>query len=326
MGLLSGVKRRIKDAARARGYAVVRLPRPHEVVVPESYPPGHFYSVVPSATEIERRAGAIFSRPTVIPGIDLRAKEQIGLLKELVSFRDEVSFWAPERRIRFDIENDTFSWDDAPVLHAMLRRFRPRRIVEIGSGHSSACMLDTDDLHLGSSVDFTFIDVDCGVLRRVLRDGDLSRTRMIEKPVQDVERSVFTALQEGDLLFVDSSHVVKAGSDLTTIFFEIFPALAPGVLVHVHDVRYPFEYPRQTLAHGTYWNEAYFLRAFLMHNPEFEIVFWLNYLVGLNDPEVREGLEGLPLDRWDARFRGSSGDYREAGGSIYLRKKEKEKA
>lgn len=315
------LKQRIRSLARTFGYDIVPLERTPADAVPERYPPGHFYSVVPSLSELSRHAASIFARPAAVSAVNLNSAAQIRILREIAALMEDPPFYAKGRATRFDIDNDSFSYDDAPVLHAMLRRIRPRRVVEIGSGHSSACMLDTDERHLGASVQFTFIDVDCSVLRRLLREEDLARVRVIEQPVQDVDRAVFATLSENDLLFVDSSHVVKIGSDLTTIMFEILPSLAPGVWIHFHDVRYPFQYPRDLVSGGSFWNEAYLLRAFLMYNRDFEIAFWLNHLVGLPDPEVGELLRRLPLDKWDARFNRSRGDISGAGGSLYLRKR-----
>jgi len=283
-------------------------------------PPGHYYSPIPSLADIQKRRAEIFSKHTDLKGIDLNTREQVELLTAFARLKEDVPFYAETRRIRFNIDNGAFSYDDAPVLHYMLRHLKPERVIEIGSGHSSACMLDTSELYFSRKIKFTFIDIDCFHLRSNLREGDAATLTMIEQPVQAVDMAVFRELQPGDLLFIDSSHVVKTGSDLTTILFEILPALPPGVCVHFHDIRYPFEYHEGAVMAGIFWNEAYFLRAFLQYNDSFKITFWLNYLVNASMPEINERLRLLPLDAWARRFNHGVMDFSGAGGSIYLTK------
>ncbi|MDH4187025.1 MAG: class I SAM-dependent methyltransferase [Nitrospira sp.] len=314
-----GLRQAVRRLVRRSGYDIVRLqPASH---IPECFPPGHFYSVIPSLSEVTARAASIFSKKAAIRAVKLNAEAQIQLLREFSEMGEPVPFYSPEKRIRFDIENNSFSYDDAPILHYMLRRLHPKRVVEIGSGNSSACMLDTNDLYLDYPIDFTFIDINCEGVRASLREKDLSRVRVVEQPIQDVDLELFSRLQGNDLLFIDSSHVMKAGSDLATILFDVLPVLAPGVCVHFHDVRYPFQYQQDAVLKGVLWNEAYLLRAFLMYNASFDITFWLNYLVNVDSSEVADLLRFLPLAEWDRRFNNCANEYSSAGGSIYLTKK-----
>jgi len=318
---MTALRQSVRRIVRRFGYDVVRVGRWPHPSIPESFPPGHFYSVVPSLAEVTERAPAIFAKSAELHGIGLNLAGQIRLLREFAAMAETPPFYSPERRRRFNIENNSFSYDDAPILHYMIRRLRPRRIIEIGSGNSSACMLDTSELHLGGAVEFTFIDPDCGNLRRNLLAEDFLKVRILERPVQEVDRGIFTALRANDLLFIDSSHVIKAGSDLCTILFEVLPVLAPGVCIHFHDIRYPFQYERETVLNGVFWNEAYLLRALLMYNSSFAITFWLNCLVNVKLGEARNLLERLPLPEWDRRFNDGAGNYSSAGGSIYLTKR-----
>jgi hypothetical protein len=96
--------------------------------------------------------------------------------------------------------------------------------------------------------------------------------------VQDVEPEVFAALEAGDVLFVDSTHVVKAGSDVNHLILEVLPRLAEGVWIHLHDIFYPFEYPPAWVREGRAWQEAYLLRAFLTFNPRFAIRWFQDFL------------------------------------------------
>jgi hypothetical protein len=103
----------------------------------------------------------------------------------------------------------------------------------------------------------------------------LSHLQIINKPVQETDIEMFDVLDENDILFIDSSHVVKTGSDVNFELFEILPRLKKGVIVHIHDIPYPFEYPREWVIERNYsWNEVYAVRAFLMYNNSFEVLFF----------------------------------------------------
>src|SRR5690606_8620162 len=106
-----------------------------------------------------------------------------------------------------------------------------------------------------------------------------------------VPLAVFEELNAGDMLFIDSTHVAKTGSDVNYILFEILPRLKSGVLIHFHDIFYPFEYPRDWVFNGRNWNEVYFLKAFLMYNTTFEIKLFSHYL-HKHHPNV---FEAMPL-------------------------------
>jgi hypothetical protein len=240
-------------------------------------PPGHFYSPIPDLETLRPREDELFDCSLrALPGIDARVEQQLALMADFARlYRDQPWHDAPTDGRRYGFLNDQYSYSDAIFLFCMLRTARPARVIEVGSGHSSAAMLDTADLFLdsdGSRVDFTFIDPYPDRLHSVLRPEDHDRVRILDTPVQDVPLETFDALQANDVLFIDSTHVSKTGSDVNRLYFEVLPRLAPGVLVHIHDVHYPFEYPREWVFEGRAWNEVYLLRAFLLFNRGFEIV------------------------------------------------------
>lgn len=257
--------------------------------------PGHFYSPVPSAADtdraVARREQEIAAATSAgLPGIDLNAEGQRILFKELAaSFND-----LPQKQTegwRYHPDNVMYGLADAAIYHAMLRRFPPKRIVEVGSGFSSAVALDTADRFLpDAEMKFTFIEPYPDRLLGLLGDRDRKRCALIKSPVQDAGTQVFEELEPGDILFIDSSHVSKAGSDVNLLFFEILPRLADGVLVHVHDILWPFEYPERWLRQRRGWTEAYLLRAFLAFNSAFSIELF-NAWFWHSEPElVREAL------------------------------------
>jgi predicted O-methyltransferase YrrM len=236
-------------------------------------PHGHFYSPLPSRREV----ADAFSRGEIgppFPAIDLNLAGQFELLQEFAGYYPEFPF--PETAIeghRFHFQNPSYGPHDACVLYSVMRHLRPKRIVEVGCGYSSAAILDLNDLLFEGRLELTFVDPDLTQLRRLLRQGDVDRATLIEKPVQDVPNSLFERLEANDILFIDSSHVSKVGSDVNHLFFEVLPALKPGVWVHIHDVTMDFEYPRHWLDEGRAWNELYLLRAFLMYNRTFRVMY-----------------------------------------------------
>ena len=243
-------------------------------------PPGHFYSPYPSRDEVARRAAAIFDRSgRDVPGIDLNESRQMALLEELKRFYAEVPFTAePGTDLRYHFENRYYSYSDAIFLYSVIRHLSPKRIIEVGSGYSSCVIMDTNDLFFDGAIACTFIEPFPDILRSLLRPGDEEKIEILEQPVQDVDPNRFAELEAGDILLIDSTHVSKVGSDVNRLFFEVMPALRPGVWVHVHDVFYPFEYPREWVDEGRAWNEDYLLRAFLMYSNAFEIVLFNTFL------------------------------------------------
>ena len=239
-------------------------------------PPGHFYSPIPQAgLELDEHGYA------TLAGVDLNLAGQLDTIAALAAYYAELPF--PEHPAdghRFHFDNPYFTGGDAVVLYGMLRRLEPRRIVEVGSGHSSAAMLDVTD-RFALSPRITFIEPYPATLHACLRDTDLERHTLVTSKVQAVGMGVFEALAAGDILFIDSSHVLKAASDVHFLLFDVLPRLAPGVVVHLHDIPWPFEYPQVWLREGRAWNEAYALRAFLQYNDTFEIVCFNAYLACL---------------------------------------------
>jgi predicted O-methyltransferase YrrM len=226
-----------------------------------------------------------------ISGIDLQVAEQLRLLSSFQQYY-QVDLFPPTKAegARYYYENGYYNFTDAFVLQSFIRHFKSRRIIEAGSGFSSAVMLDTrekyrHDLHL------TFIEPNPERLYSLLKDKDREHAQIITKNLQDVELSHFSVLEPGDILFIDSTHVSKTGSDVNYIFFEIIPSLKPGVLIHFHDIFYPFEYPREWVYEGRNWNENYLLRSFLMYNSAYSIRFFAHYL------SLHHGalLESMPL-------------------------------
>ena len=270
------------------------------------YPPGHFYSPnVDVSDPLVQQAVHNRTRAALPLGIALDAAEMLKTMRRLSAHHSSFTF--PRRQQpgwRFYFDNPFFGPHDASILFSMLLEFRPQRVIEVGCGHSSALLLDTSDRFFNGALDLTFIDPS---LDRVQQSWGIHHARLVQERLQNVALETFPALDANDILFLDSSHVAKTGSDVNHYLFEILPRLKPGVLIHIHDILYPFEYPAEwVLNEKRGWNEAYALRAFLQYNSAFEVVYWNNFASHF----LRDQLAALmPLC------------LENEGGSIWLRKR-----
>ena len=243
-------------------------------------PPGHFYSPIPAVEEVRQREATIFnvSSPTV-RGIDLNETGQLRLFAALSEFYREQPFpVTKEPGLRYFFENVAFSYFDAIILYSMIRYLKPRRVIEIGCGYSSCVLLDTNERFFNNRIECTFIEPYPQLLKSLVKESDPSRITVIPSKLQDVDLEVFARLEPNDILFVDSSHVSKTGSDVNYVFFDILPRLIPGLYIHFHDIFHPFEYPKTWVYEGRAWNEAYLLHAFLQYNDAFVIQLSNSYL------------------------------------------------
>jgi hypothetical protein len=237
--------------------------------------PGSYSSPIPDIKELRASSHIVYDRsPTGIPAIDVHIKEEVELAREFATYYKDIPF--PEKKqdgCRYYLDNDYFSYGDGVVLYSVLRRFKPKRVIEVGSGFSSAAMLDVND-RFNCEIDFTFIEPFPDRLLSLLRDQDRDRCNILRARIQEVSAGLFANLHENDILFVDSSHVAKTHSDVVHLLFNILPSLNRGVIVHFHDILWPFEYPSAWHDIGRAWNEAYFLRAFLQYNECFRILYF----------------------------------------------------
>lgn len=274
----------------------------------QGWPRGHFYSPVADIDQVKALAERLFEKDVDLgPSIRLRPDRQKRLLEALAIYYPDFDWGAQRSKDhRYYLDNGLFTGADAVILYAMMRHFAPRRIIEIGSGFSSALMLDTNERFLDGCVQCTFIEPFSSRLYLLMDEPDRERCRIMEKMVQDVPVEQFRELEANDILFVDSSHVSKIGSDVNYLVFEVLPALRSGVIVHFHDILWPFEYPeRWVLRLRWSWNEAYLLRAFLQYNDAFEILLF-NSFVGYRFADYLQ--QSMPLCM------------KYTGGSLWLRK------
>lgn len=274
-------------------------------------PAGHFYSPIPNIEELAKEEDRIFREISVeeleASGIDLNKEGQEEMMRNLSVYLQDEFPEKKEEGSRFYHDNASINHTDSLTLHAMLRYLKPKNVIEIGCGRSSAMMLDTNEKWLDNQMHISFIEPYPELLKSVMKEDDQIKQDITVYPkrVQDMPLEKFEELQEGDVLFIDSTHVSKIGSDVHFEMFEIFPRLKPGVMIHLHDVCYGFSYPRHWLFESMFhWNETYLLRAFLSNNRNYEIVFWPDSLPHFSKEWEKYCHTG---NKW-------------GGGSIWLRK------
>lgn len=271
------------------------------------FPPGHYYSPINSVQEIKKQEHKIWKLelPDSIPGIDLNTNYQRQLIQDLSEYYSEMPFMAqPQKGLRYYFENDYYSYSDSIALYSMLRLFKPKRLIEVGSGFSSAVMMDTNEHFFGGAVQLEFIEPNPKRLYSLFNESDKENIKVTEDLVQNIPISNFQKLEGGDMLFIDSSHVTKTGSDLNYILFEILPSLNIGAIIHFHDIFFPFEYPKEWVYSGRNWNENYILRAYLMNSDAFKIIHFSDYL----HQKHPDSFKSMPLS------------YKNTGGSLWLMK------
>ena len=236
--------------------------------------PVHFYSPIPDLRELARD-GFPGAGPSEMVGVDMRPQEQLRLLHEVIArFQPECDFpFQPTgARNEFYVDNSYFGYSSAVALHALIRRGRPHRVIEVGAGFSSlviarAALMNAAE---GAPAEFTTIDP---FPSRVVAVGVPGLSRVLAARVQDVGLAPFADLREGDLVSIDSSHAVRTGGDVPFLYLEVLPRLAPGVLVHIHDVFLPEDYPHAWLRRRYFWSEQYLVHALLLFSRGFEVVF-----------------------------------------------------
>lgn len=225
--------------------------------------PDHFHYPVPSTRELD---DTVFDRVSECVGLNWNSATQLRFLEEVVPR------FMPERP--FD-QNEGLNVADMAILYAMIREHRPRKIIEVGSGHSTLVIASACAKNAGDGVGAEFIAID-PYPRSLVSFGLPGLTRLVRRKVQSVGLSEFDGC---DLLFVDSSHVAGIGSDVNMLILEVLPRLKPGCVVHFHDILVPGEYWRDwVIGQRYYWSEQYLLWAFLLFNRAYDVLWASRYM------------------------------------------------
>ena len=217
--------------------------------------PIHYYEPIPDFRSITPDQ---ITRQRTFPAIDFEWEKQLALLNEIASYQNEIL------NLEFDFNNDYFSGFDAAVYYALIRHLKPQRIIEIGGGYSTR--IANKALERNEKGSLTCIEPHPE--QRLLEAG--LEIELIRKPIEEIGIEFFSCLKANDILFIDSSHTVKFGSDVCYEFLEVLPTLNPGVWIHVHDIFFPHDYPADWLLNRRLaLNEQYLLEAFLSFNKSF---------------------------------------------------------
>ncbi|MCE0521393.1 MAG: class I SAM-dependent methyltransferase [Methylacidiphilales bacterium] len=274
-----------------RRYGLPNFPIAHKILFKVGILPisRHFYEPLFHPDDLKRPLKNLRH----LPGIEFDLKSQLALLKrfryndEILRYFDGASAGLPG--CKFVLANPGFREGDVELYYNVVRNFKPSRIIEIGSGYSTMVALQA--AHENETENPAHR---CAVAAiEPYPWFKHEKLNLMPKFVEDVEVGVFTQLRQNDILFIDSSHMIRPQGDVLYEILELLPALAPGVLVHVHDVFTPSDYLEDWLkVHSRFWNEQYLVEAFLSCNDQFKVLLSPNYLQ-VHHP--RELLDCCPL-------------------------------
>jgi hypothetical protein len=233
--------------------------------------PNHYYSPIPDIRTLENRPWTART-----PAFAMGMASQIQFVTDVVErFATELDF--PSHPLAngygYHRNNGYFEAVDAEIAYCMVRHFKPTRMVEVGGGFSTRILAHAVCMNRREGHDCSFFSVE-PYPDQCLRRGMPGLTQLITRRVQDTPMALFATLGPGDILFIDSSHVAGIGSDVVYQFLEVLPRLQPGVLVHIHDIFYPADYPRDAVLKLLwFWSEQYLLEALLTGNSGYEILW-----------------------------------------------------
>ncbi|MBI4523164.1 MAG: class I SAM-dependent methyltransferase [Deltaproteobacteria bacterium] len=242
----------------------------------------HYYLPIPEESDLSEK---FWTSQSELVGLKINDADALDLVQTVVAnylseFRERFPLHRSSDAKTFYLINGAFMAVDAHVYYSLIRHFKPKRIVEIGSGFSTLLAAAASMQNLkedGEGAHLTAIDP---FVPDYLKHGLPGLSEIIEKKVQEVDFSLFTSLEPRDILFIDSTHVLRAAGDVQFEYCEVLPRLPAGVLVHIHDISLPKPYPRVYFeTNHYYWNEQYLLQAFLAFNSRFEVLWPGNYMM-----------------------------------------------
>ena len=249
-----------------------------------------YYSPLSSLGELRSTVDR-WNRPSALAGISYDLEQMKRDLSDLLShYLDEFLAFPPYETLRRAGYGPGYTAVDALTLYATLRRLKPARYLEVGSGLSTyyCSLAAARNASEGRPIAITCIEPHPYDKLRAIPG-----TEVLAKPVQEIDLAVFTALQSGDVLFIDSSHVLKIDGDVPFLYLEVLPRLNPGVMIHIHDVPFPYNvpYPARLWVFGRpwpmLWNEAMVVQAFLCGNRDFDIVMSTPLIRHFDEPFLK---------------------------------------
>ncbi len=265
--------------------------------------PDHFYEPVPNTLALNQEAWQVYDAR----GMELDGEKQLDLLREMAEFireMEDTPHEMPAAGCQYYFNSPSFCPTDAVFYYAVLRYFRPQRVFEIGCGHST--LVAARAAAKNGGMELTCVEP--YPAEYLKKDLGIS-CRLIIKKVQELPLDTFQQLQANDVLFIDSSHVSKIGSDVNYLLLRVLPLLNPGVIVHFHDIFLPDEYPEHWIKEKKiFWNEQYLLHAFMLFNADYEVLLANHYLGKYHKPQLQRLMPKAPSH---------------GGGSFWIRRKVK---
>ncbi len=260
------------------------------------WPIDHYYSPVPDprALAAEPARSRIWpSRPRETAGIDWRDEQQVALVRDQLAAQTQIEFPdGPTGDPRaYHSSNEMFPLLDAWFLQGILRHFRPKRMIEVGCGWSSLVTARVNREYLQGELHFTCVEP---YPPSFLKHAVEGISQLIVSPAEEVPVKTYLELGASDVLFIDSSHTVKTGSDVVFLLTEVLPRLNSGVIVHIHDIFLPRDYPPAWLFEGRAWNEQYAVQAFLEFNAAFRILLGSAWMVYAHQDVLAAAIPGYP--------------------------------
>lgn len=248
----------------------------------------HYYQPIYTNSDLPERV----DHERNLPGVDLHGQSQLELLSSF-SCQEELSMLADNSGgdLAYSYDNNQYGAGDAESLYAMIRHLKPRRIIEIGSGNSTKIAATAIAANLAQHADYAceHICVEPYEMPWLERLGP----QIIRKRVEEMDPEFFQKLEERDILFIDSSHVIRPFGDVLFEFQNIVPLLKKGVYVHVHDIFTPRDYPEKWLRNDRrLWNEQYILEVLLQNATRYRTVLALNWLRNNHLAELEASLGG----------------------------------
>jgi hypothetical protein len=288
--------------------------------------PTHYYVSEPNIVELERTVD-VWAKPSAMSGMNVDLDEQMENLRRVcVPFQQE---FAGNPHFHHSVNlpfgpgrSRTFGYIEAQVLHAVVRHYKPARLIEIGSGVPTYCNYQAISMNRGETgVGSVITCIEPHPINKVRNlDEVSSEIELIARPVQEVPLEYFKKLQPNDIVFIDSNHVVRSGSEVNYIVLEILPIIPKGVLVHFHDIYLPYDYDRDVLRTFIHPNETALVAAFLACNTRYRILFALSMLHYERRHEMQSVLpEYNPESDWYGMRVGDHDETKHFPSSLWLR-------
>lgn len=241
--------------------------------------PVHYYEPVPDSRDF---APDIFERESALAGIEMNQKEQLSLLNEFCSqYKEEYckfGYGSSERKEDFYFENGAFETVDAEILYCMVRHFKPKNIIEIGSGFSTRVTATAIRQNTTDDPEYQ-CELTCVEPYPKEWISEIPEvSRVLRSKVENVSLETFSELSHNDILFIDSTHIINVYNDVCFEYLDVLPILNKGVLVHIHDIVLPQQYCENWYDAKFFWNEQYLLQAFLAFNKSFQVLWAGNFM------------------------------------------------